>query len=292
MLTFKNFRDQNAIAFAGASLLILGSQFYAYADSNSGSKVRQTDVTMRARCQSAIEITNNCNAFIKQAQILIAQADKATAETQILIAQADKTAADAKRLNGSAKQFGTTFVPKIRPLHGAQLAAARKMYQSDLAQFSSHVAVYREHNANVRHQVGECAASRAAYEKNKNHYTLHCKEFHMEDLPPPHVCVTMEEAVSNSASMEGRLKSSVKRLVDSQIELMKTEARAKAAIANSESVNQDVRKQHEINLREQELAVEFAQIEEEYKQLDIEKKTLDASGGKASTTSVRARVRK
>jgi hypothetical protein len=102
----------------------------------------------------------------------------------------------------------------------------------------------------------------------------------------------MEEAMSNSESAAGRLKSSVKKLVDSQIELMKTEARLGAALANSSNVDKDVRKQHELNLKEQDLAVEFAQLQEEHKQLEIEKRTLSASGVKTAVPTVKARIRK
>jgi DNA mismatch repair ATPase MutS len=166
------------------------------------------------------------------------------------------------------------------------------MYKSDLEQFANHVSEYREHNANVRRQFGECAASRAAYEKNKNSYLIHCKEFHMEDLPPPHVCVTMEQAMGNADLAAGKLKDSVKRLVDSQIELMKTEGRLQAAMLNSANVDKDVRKQHALNLQEQDLAVEFAKIQEEHKQLEVEKRTLSASGVKVPVSSVRATIRK
>jgi len=233
---------------------------------------------LEARSASAIEITKMCNAFTAKAEQLIAQTDAATARTN--------------RLNGAAKRFQTTVTPTFKRLKGAQLAQAKQMYQSDLNQFSSHVAAYREHNENVRHQYGECAASRAAYEKNKNSYLIHCKEFHMEDLPPPHVCVTMEEAMSNSDATAGRLKSSVKRLVESQIELMKTEGRLNAAVANSANVDKDVRKQHELNLKEQDLAVEFAQLQEEHIQLEIEKRALTASGVKTVVPTVKAKIRR
>lgn len=267
------------LATTCATVLLASSIQFSSAKSSSQEYIaNETQSVMDRRSQTALEITKNCNAFTKRAEQLIAQANDASAR--------------AKRLNGSAKTFGTTFAPKIRPLKGARLAEARRMYQSDLSQFASHVSEYREHNADVRKAFGQCAASRAAYEKNKNSYALHCKEFHMEDLPPPHVCVTMEQAVSNSDSAAGRLKSSVKRLVDSQIELMKTESRLNAAIANSTAVDLDVRKQHEMNLKEQDLAVEFAKLEEEYKQLDVEKRTLTASGVKSAATTVTARIRK
>lgn len=230
-----------------------------------------------ARSTSAEEITAQCNAFTNLAKQLIAQADATTSKTD--------------KLNGQAKKFESKVTPKFKPLKGAQLAQARRMYQADLNQFANHVAAYREHNSNVRRQYGECAASRAAYEKNKNSYMLHCKEFHMEDLPPPHVCVTMEDAVSNSEAAAGKLKESVKRLVDSQIQLMKTESRLEAAVANSANVDKDVRKQHELNLKEQELAVEFAQLEEEHKQLEIEKRTLSASGVKNVVPTVKAKIK-
>ncbi len=230
------------------------------------------------RSASAREITQKCNTFVDKAQQLIAQANETTAKTN--------------RLNGTANRYGTTLVPIIKPLKGARLAAARQMYKTDLEQFANHVSEYREHNANVRRQFGECAASRAAYEKNKNSYLIHCKEFHMEDLPPPHVCVTMEQAMGNADSAAGKLKDSVKRLVDSQIELMKTEGRLQAAMLNSANVDKDVRKQHALNLQEQDLAVEFAKIQEEHKQLEVEKRTLSASGVKTPISSVRATIRR
>ncbi|MBS2001861.1 MAG: hypothetical protein JST44_10185 [Cyanobacteria bacterium SZAS LIN-5] len=238
----------------------------------------QDNNAVDARAQSAIKITRDCNEFTAKVDQLIAQNDAVTAQTN--------------RLNGTAKRFQSKVAPTIKPLKGAQLAQAKKMYQSDLNQFASHVAAYQEHNANVRQHYGECAASKAAYERNKNSYMLHCKEFHIEDLPPPHVCVTMEEAMTNSTEAAGRLKSSVKKLVDSQIELMKTESRLSAAIANSANVDKDVRKQHELNLKEQELAVEFAQLQEEHKQLEMEKRTLSASGVKTIVPTVKARIRK
>ncbi len=238
----------------------------------------QAPQKLDARSESAIEIIKRCNDFTARAEQLIAQTDATTAKTN--------------RLNGAAKRFENNVAPTFKKLKGAQLAQAKQMYQSDLNQFSSHVAAYREHNANVRHQYGECAASRAAYEKNKNSYLIHCKEFHMEDLPPPHVCVSMEEAMNNSESAAGRLKSSVKKLVESQIELMKTEGRLNAAVANSANVDKDVRKQHELNLKEQDLAVEFAQLQEEHKQLEIEKRTLTASGVRTAVPTVRAKIHK
>lgn len=229
-----------------------------------------------SRSASAHDLVQKCNTFVKHAEQLIAQANEATKKTD--------------RLNGAAKRYSSTIVPVIKPLKGARLTQAKQMYKSDLAQFANHVSDYREHNANVRRQFGECAASRAAYERNKNSYLIHCKEFHMEDLPPPHICVTMEQAMGNSDSAAGKLKDSVKRLVDAQIELMKTEGRLQAALNNSAAVNEDVRKQHSLNLQEQELAVEFAKIQEEHKQLEVEKRTLSGSGIKVPVRTVRATI--
>lgn len=248
------------------------------AASGAALAMGEAPTKLEARCASAIEITKACSEFNAKAQDLIAQTDAVTAKT--------------KRLNASAKRFQSTVTPTFKRLKGAQLAQAKQMYQTDLNQFSSHVEAYREHNDNVRNQYGQCAASRAAYEKNKNSYLIHCKEFHMEDLPPPHICVTMEQAMSNSDAAAGRLKSSVKKLVDSQIELMKTEARLNAAVANSANVDKDVRKQHELNLKEQDLAVEFAQLQEEHKQLEIEKRALSASGVSTVVPTVKAKIHK
>jgi DNA repair exonuclease SbcCD ATPase subunit len=233
--------------------------------------------TADARVQSARAIIMACNRYQKQTTELIAQLQKDTNQ--------------AVKLRGDARRYESKLAPRIKPLIGAKLAAAKRMYKSDLDQFAEHARAYREHNVTIRHHYGECAASRAAYERNKNSYLLHGKEFHMEDIPPPHICKAMQVAMDDATKTSGELRDSAKRLVDAQINLMKTEARLNAAEQNSESVNEDVRTQQALNLQEQDLAAEFARLKEEYRQLDVARKALSASGVRNVVPTVHATVR-
>jgi hypothetical protein len=267
------YRNLVLIGFTAAALLIN----FNFNSNFSFSRSCEAQQTRTAREQSAAEIISACHANEIQANKLIAQTQKDTA--------------DAVRLNGTANRYESKLAPMMKPLTGAKLAAAKKMYHSDLEQFVEHARSYRSHNQSVRHTYGECAASRAAYEKNKNSYLLHGKEFHMEDVPPPHICATMQMAMNGADGAQSNLKDNMKRMFAAQVELMKTEARLNAALQNSTAVDADVRKQHALNLQEQDLAAEFARLQEEYRQLSVEKQALSRGGVKTPVSSVHAKIR-
>lgn len=227
---------------------------------------------------------------VESAKAIIRDMRASDAEAARLIAQMQATTQEAKSLNGQAHKYQSQVAPKIKPLTGARLAAA-KMYQTDLEQFSEHAKAYRQHTESVHQQFGQCEASKRAYEKNKQAYALHMNEFHMPDVPPPHICIDLGAAASDSEMTQGKVRGTVKRMLDAQMDLMKTERDLKVAQKNSGIIDRQVRKQNEMNLQEQNLAAEFATLEEEYRQLKVEHKVLTPGGARTGVSTVHGRVK-
>jgi hypothetical protein len=231
-----------------------------------------------ARLESAKQIISGCQSYTKWAKSFIAQASAATNQ--------------AKTLSGSARRFQSTVAPKMQRLSGAKLASAKKMYQADLRQFAEHASEYRAHTDKVRGMYGQCEASRRAYEQNRSNYTLHCLQWHMDNIPPPHVCLEVSSNVSEARQAAGQASASMKRLVDAEANLAQQEERLHGALKDSDNVDAKVRKQHDLNLHEQELVAEFARLQEEYKQLAVESTALKSSGVKVPVQSVSGKVTK
>jgi hypothetical protein len=229
-----------------------------------------------ARLESARQIISGCQSYTKWAKSFIAQASTVTNQ--------------AKTLSGSARRFQSTVAPKMQRLSGAKLAAAKKMYQSDLRQFAEHASEYRAHTDKVRGMYGQCEASRRAYEQNRLNYTLHCLQWHMDNVPPPHVCLEVSSNVTEARQAAGMANASMKRMVDAEASLAQQEERLKGALKDSSDVDAKTRKQHDLNLHEQDLVAEFARLQEEYKQLTVESSALKSSGVKVPVQSVRGKV--
>jgi hypothetical protein len=236
------------------------------------------DSHLQKRMESARRIVADCAAFTQSGNQLIAQMQKSTAE--------------AKTLSGQARKYESKVAPVMQPLKGPKLAAAKKMFQADLAAFSQHARAYREHTESVRRQFGQCEASRRAYEANRKKYELHTDDFHMENIPPPHICIVMVDGMDGATMTEGKVRDYAKRMVEAELDLMKKEQRLANALKNSALIDQDVRKQHEVNLQEQALVTEFAQLQEEYRQLQVEKNALKSRGVSVPVGTVHGKVRK
>ena len=165
------------------------------------------------------------------------------------------------------------------------------MFKIDLEQFEQHAREYREHTQSAREQVGQCEASRRAYEANKQAYSLHCGDYHMPNIPPPHVCIVLGRTTEENISAAAKVRDNMKRMIEAETVLMQAEKRLDTAVKNSDSIDMDARKQNEINLREQSLVAEFGQLQEEYRQLGVERNMLKASGVKTIVPTVRAKLR-
>jgi len=231
-----------------------------------------------ARIESANKIIAGCDSYTKWAKTFIAEATKETDH--------------AKKLNATARKFQTTVAPTMKPLTGARLANAKKIYQSDLRQFAAHTAEYRAHTDKVRSMFGQCEASRKAYEANKLNYTLHCAQWHMDNVPPPHVCLEVGTSVAEAKQMANQVGANMRRMAEAEAKLKESEERLNKATGDSANVDAKVRKQHDINLHEQELVAEFARLQEEYKQLSVETRALKSSGVRVPVQTVSGKVGK
>ncbi len=223
---------------------------------------------------------------------LIRQAELFNQKAALLIAQTQAVTDQAKHLTGAANRYESTLTPKMKPLTGAKLASAKRMFKVDLEQFEQHAREYREHTQSAREQVGQCEASRRAYEANKQAYSLHCGDYHMPNIPPPHVCVVLGRTMEENVSAAAKVRDNMKRMIEAETILMQAEKRLDTAVKNSDSIDMDARKQNEINLREQNLVAEFGQLQEEYRQLGVERNVLKASGVKTVVPTVSAKLRR
>lgn len=242
-------------------------------------------------CSASSDVKDLADRCASAAQI-IDQSEYYCRKVRRVLTQIAGTTQQAQTLTGAAKKFQANSLPPLRRLTGAQLARARAMYKSDLQQFAAHVKEYCEHTTQVRNELGACESSRKAYEKTKGDYSLHCKEFHMSDIPPPHICIEMGTSVEEAAELTGRLAADMRRMVEAEMALQQAEARLNKAVSSRADIDAKVRNQHEINLKEQALAEEFARLSEEFKQLEIERKTINAHNARTAISSVQAKVRK
>ena len=222
---------------------------------------------------------------IEQAKKLLRDSRAFTAAARIYLAQADQSIKDAKRLQGEAHQYGKNLQLTAPLLKGKNLQYARQQFQMDLNQFAKHAKEYKLHTEAVRQQFGHCQASLTAYEKHKRDLELHCDQFHLPDIEPPHICLEVTTSAQEAASLQNRVAEQGKRVAEAEMQLMKAEARLKKAALISDSV------ESELALREQDLAAEFARLKEEHRQLDVGRRAIQRSGGKIGVPQVRGTIK-
>lgn len=228
---------------------------------------------------------------IQQAKEIIEANHKIVEDSIIYIAQAEKDIAESKRLQGEARQYTRNLHIQAPMLKGKALSDATKQYKLDLKQFSDHVKRYNLHTLEVRKNFGACQASKDAYEKMKKELSLHCDEFHMQDVEPPHICLSIDTSVVEAMGAQNKVQQQAMRLAQAQADLAKTEARLQKSITESGIIDKEVMLNSKLALQEQELASEFGRLKEEHRQLDVERRALSRSGVKVVVPSVRAKVK-
>lgn len=243
-----------------------------------------------AQSHTARPVDNN-PVRAEQARKIIEQNRVIIKEALIYIAQAEKDVTKAKKLQGEARQYQKGLNVKMPLLKGKALQDAKRQFNLDLAEFSKHVKQYNLHTLEVRKNYGHCKASLDAYEKMKKDLSLHCDQFHMRDIEPPHICVEMGTSVEEAKSMQSKAEQQYKRLAEAEMELAKTEQRLQKAVAESGILDREVMAKSALALKEQELAAEFGRLKEEHRQLDVERKALSRSGVKVGVPSVKGKVR-
>ncbi len=228
---------------------------------------------------------------IEQATKLIKDSRQFCESSKLFLAQAEESVKEAKKLRGEARQYTKNLRLNAPLLKGKELSDAKKQFQLDLTQFSKHAKDYRAHTDAVRKQYGQCQASLEAYEKFKKEMELHCDQFHMPDIEPPHICLELGTTAEEAKSIQNRVTEYAKRVAVAERELMEAESRLSKAQRTSNDLDGLVRANTDLALKEQDLAAEFARLREEHRQLDVARRALQRSGAKVAVPRVQGTVK-
>lgn len=237
-------------------------------------------------------VVDNDPVRIEQAKNIIESNKKIVNDASLFLAQSEQTIADIKKLQGEARQYRKNLHIQAPLLKGQALNDAKKQFSIDLSQFSEHVRKYNLHTLDVRKNYGQCQASKAAYEKMKRDLSLHCDQFHMKDVEPPHICLQIDSSVVEALGAQNKVQQQAMRVAQAQMDLDKEEARLQKSIKERGIVDAELMSNSAIALKEQELASEFGRLKEEHRQLDVERKALQRSGVRMGVPSVKGRIRK
>ena len=194
--------------------------------------------SQQAKCQSR-KVDNN-PVRLHQAEHIIAENKLINREAQLFIAQAETDISNAKKLEGEARQYRKNITIQAPLMKGKALSDARKQFNLDLKSFSDHVHKYNLHTLDVRKNYGHCKASQAAYEKMKKDLELHCNQFHMADVPPPHICVQMDVSVQEANKIQNQAKEHAIRVAQAEHDLVETEKKLQNAITARGIVDKQV----------------------------------------------------
>jgi hypothetical protein len=234
----------------------------------------------------------DCNpARMEQAAKLISDSQAYCESSRLFLAQAEETVKEAKKLQGQARQYTKNLKINAPLLKGQALSDAKKQFQLDLSQFSKHAKQYKLHTDQVRQQYGHCQASMEAYDKFRKELELHCDQFHMPNIEPPHICLELGTSAQEAASMQNRVAEQMKRVAIAEKQLMEAESRLSKAEKMSDAVDGIVRTNTDLALKEQDLAAEFARLKEEHRQLDVARRALQRSGVRTAIPRVHGKVK-
>jgi len=189
------------------------------------------------------------------------------------------TADDGKPLSGRASQLQTLpqpNIPLIR-LKGPQFQEALKQFNVDVAQFKVHAAEYQKHLNLFRSQIGECQAAKGAFDALHKKYEMHCDAYHLNNIPPPHLCLEMNVSASEASSIANQLMSDEMRALRAEAQLNAEEAKLSQLEGMQGKADNLVVKASERARREREIAGMFGRLRQEYDLLEIERKTIEHS---------------
>lgn len=191
---------------------------------------------------------------------------------------ADKKAKD-EPLSGRASQLQTLPTPNIPliKLKGPQLQQAMQQFNVDVAQFRVHAAEYQKHLNLFRSQIGECQAAKGAFDALHKKYEMHCDAYHLNNIPPPHLCLEMNVSASEASSIANQLMSDQMRALRAEAQLNAEEAKLNQLEGMQGKADNLVVKASDRARREREIAGMFGRLRQEYDLLEIERKTIEHS---------------
>lgn len=210
----------------------------------------------------------------------------ATPATSATPAKAGDAAASPEKLSGRASQLQTVPTPNIPliKLKGLQLQQAQKQFADDVNNFKVHAAEYNKNLNLFRSQIGECHAAQEAFQGLHKKYEMHCNQYHMENIPPPHLCIDLTVSAAEASSMANQLMNDQMRALRAEAQLKLEETRLAQLENTTAAADKMVVKESDRARREKQLAGMFGRLRQEYELLEIERKTIDhsksASAGK------------
>lgn len=159
-------------------------------------------------------------------------------------------------------------------LKGRLGAEAIDQYHKDLGDFQKHVQSYRAHLEQVEKDLGHCKETEKAYNEHLKKTKLHTTQFHLPDIPPPHLCPNMMLSEAENARLANQMKQDRERLALSEMELAEREAQLKDAVKDSANQDEALRKRNRLTEEERKLAGEFAGLKTELDLLNSQHRAL------------------
>lgn len=161
------------------------------------------------------------------------------------------------------------------------------MYRSGLNEFTQHAEAYRAHLSDLERQIGTCHANEAAYQAQLQEYAMHVDQFHLPDIPAPHICHALNVTEGQASQMSNSIRADMQRLASSEHELANAEGRLTNAVADNVHQSQALLKRSDYTEGERKLAAEFAGLKTEYQMLNIQHNALLSKGLKDPATIAR-----
>lgn len=228
----------------------------------------------------------SCQKRIESAERLLEAGQEFIVRARYLRDKAKLQILEAKRLKGEAEML-RTITPATAPqkLSPQEYQQATQQYKSDLERFSEHAKLYGSHVEKFQQQVGACHASEAEYQNLVKQYQLHCEQFHLPNVPPPHICLNLNLSQGEAAGLAFAVRSDRMRVVEAERDLHREESRLAQSEREAPYVEKNLQNQANRQQREQELAEEFGRLKQEYDLVRIEQQHL-AGNNKVSPTKV------
>ncbi len=273
----KRFNSTKLLSSAALAVVIVSSSALG-----SFSQEEADPAHLKERCESAQRLIEEGRMFIEQAGSLHKRM-----ESQIL---------EAHRLKGEAEIL-QTIAPATSPqkLSPKEKQEAQAQYRADLEKFRDHAAQYGAHARNFESEVGACRQSEANYQALVKNYQLHCEQFHLPNIPPPHICLNLDLSYGEASSLAFLLRSDRRRIAEAEQELHKEESRLARSQREAPYLESSLRNDTARQKREQDLAEEFARLKKEYDLLTIERQQLNgvsfSSGNKVIRSSISGKVK-
>lgn len=211
-------------------------------------------------------------ARAKDAKQLMDETKKYCESSKRLHAQMERTIKIAERLKGHAtdlqiKVDQSVLAPR---LSGAQLKAAKGIFDNDLKAFKAHADQYAAHLKQFRATVGECKANASQYAEEVKRYELHTSVFHMPNIPPPHVCGELNLSQGDASHIANQMASDEARLISAELQLADAQEHLNSKMAAVPALQDQVLNANRRAREEKLLVQEFARLKEEYGTLAIE----------------------